>query len=214
VIDFLHVIGGVYTESSHSSKHLSHANIHSDLKEKAAQVQLMGQIYQRANQVLVWLGATGTDQADPVAYPEHLTTNALDMAPVSVSDMKNDGNGMNEEQSIRFRVTLLALSIVMSQWFRRTWVVQELCWAKKVVFVVGNAQMSIQCLKKAFDIAKSTIATIGKYPEIRNTRWVIVTTILDEMGRVWAPQLQYGMFHRPIKILFELTDNSVSMFKN
>jgi len=182
---------------------LNHANLPRDDDEKTTQVQFMGQIYKRASEVVVWLGATSMDVADPVAYLEHLTTNTLDMAPLSISDLKAvDGDGMNAEQLIRFRVTLVALSIVMSQWFRRTWVIQELCWANNVVFAVGNAQMSIQCVAKAFGVAKRTIAAIAKDPEVRNTRWVAETNILDEIGRVWAPQLQHGMFHQPLKTVF------------
>jgi hypothetical protein len=172
---------------------LNHADIHSDHHEETAQVQVMAQIYERASQVLVRLGATSMNVVDPVAYLEHLTTNALDMAPVSVADILNYGDKTNEEQSIRIRATWVALSIAMSPWFRRTWVVQELCWAKKVIFLVGNAQMSIQCVMKAFDVAKSTITAIAKHPKIRNIPWVLVTNIVDGVGRVWAPQLQYGM---------------------
>jgi hypothetical protein len=39
----------------------------------------MGQIYERANQVVVWLGAAGIDLTDLVAYLHHLTTNMLDI---------------------------------------------------------------------------------------------------------------------------------------
>jgi hypothetical protein len=92
----------------------------------------------------------------------------------------------------------------MSQWFRRTWVVQERCWAKKVVLVVGNAEMSIQCVGKAFDVAQSVITMMMKDPENQELIWVTITSALKSLGRVWAPQLQYGMFHWPLIII--LTD--------
>jgi hypothetical protein len=161
----------------------------------------MGQIYKRASQVVVWLGTSGEDLTKSVAYLEHLTTNALDIPIVSFSD---DLVGVNDERLIPYNAMVVAVSIVMSQWFRRTWVIQEFCWAKEVVFAMGNAELSIQCVVKAFDIARSVMAAIAQstvtaakkdLEDHHNAGWSAIATILESLSRVWTPQVQHGMFH-------------------
>jgi hypothetical protein len=175
---------------------LENANLHSDPEEKATQVQYMGQIYKRASQVVVWLGASGTDLTNSVAYLDHLTTNALDMPPVSFSNLE-DIVGENDERLVPLNAIRVAVSIIMSQWFRRTWVIQELCWAKKVVFAMGNAEMSIQCVVKAFEVAQSAMTAMKKDPENDHddVGWLAIASILKSLSRVWTPQVQHGMFH-------------------
>jgi hypothetical protein len=197
--------------------------MHSDQKEKAAQVQYMGEIYKRASQVVVWLGASGEDLTRSVAYLDHLTTNALNM-PLVVFSGFNDLVGENDERLIPYNAMYVAISIVMSQWFRRTWVIQELCWAKKVVFAMGNAELSIQCVVKAFDVARTAMAVLvqgamefmKKDPENDyDVCWLAITAILKSLSRVWTPQVQYGMFTIlcSLRVIVELTDNAVSAFE-
>jgi hypothetical protein len=71
--------------------------VHSDPKKQAAQVQFMSQIYERASQVVVWLGPTGTDMTNPVAYLDHLTTNTLNIPPISYREL-DDIVEENEER--------------------------------------------------------------------------------------------------------------------
>ena len=188
--------------------------MHSDQKEKAAQVQYMGEIYKRASQVVVWLGTSGEDLTRSVEYLDHLTTNALDIPPVSFSDL-NDLVGENDDRLIPYNAIYVAISIIMSQWFRRIWVIQELCWAKRVVFAIGNAELSIQCVVKAFHVARTAMAAAAqsamtvfkKHPDNdQGIVWFAITAILKSLSRVWTPQVQHGMFRRPLRVVFELTD--------
>ena len=185
---------------------MENADTHSDQKEKAAQVQYMGAIYKRASQVVVWLGASGEDLTISIAYLDHLTPNALDIPPVSFSDL-NDIVRENDERLIPYKAIYVAVSIIMSQWFRRTWVIQELCWAKKVFFAMGNAVLSIQCVVKAFDVAQTTMAaavqsamteTKKDAENDQNIGWFAIAAILKSLSRVWTPQVQHGMFYYPL----------------
>jgi hypothetical protein len=201
---------------------LENANLHSDPKEKAAQVQYMGQIYKHASQVVVWLGTSGEDLTKSVAYLDHLTTNALNIPPVLFSDL-NDLVGENDERLIPYNAITVAVSIILSQWFRRTWVIQELCWANEVVFAMGNAELSIQCVVKAFDVARSAMAAIAQSAmtatkkDLENHHdvgWSALASILESLSRVWTPQVQHGMFHYPLTVVSELTGDLVSIIEN
>jgi hypothetical protein len=80
----------------------------------------------------------------------------------------------------------------MLQWFRRAWVVQELCWARNVVFAVNEMEMNIKAVVKTFDIAQEYLnmfdnMTSGGDDEDRATR------MGARYGPVWAPQIQHGM---------------------
>ena len=160
------------------------------------------------------MGASGEDLTRSVAYLDHLTTNALNIPPVSFSDL-NDLVGKNDERLIPYNAIYVAVSVVMSQWFRRTWVIQELCWAKRVVFAIGNAELSIQCVVKAFDVARTAMAAAAqsamtvykKHPDSdHDIGWFAIAAVLKSLSRVWTPQVQHGMFRRPLRVVFELTD--------
>lgn len=170
----------------------------------------MGQIYKRASQVVVWLGASGEDLTKSAAYLDHLTTNGLNIPPVSFSGLE-DIVGENDERLIPFNAICVAVSIIMSQWFRRTWVIQELCWAKNVVFAMGNAELSIKCVVKAFDVARSAMAAMAQSAmnfmkknlvTDYDVRWLAMAAILKSLSRVWTPQVQHGMFHYPLRVVF------------
>ncbi|KAH7414564.1 heterokaryon incompatibility protein-domain-containing protein [Phaeosphaeria sp. MPI-PUGE-AT-0046c] len=169
----------------------------SDENEKAVQVQFMGQIYKSASQVVVWLGATGADLTDSVAYLDYLTIHTLDLPPIPLGKMV-DIVEETDERLVPYKAMGVAISIIMSQWFRRTWVVQELCWAKEVVFMKENEEISIQCVGKAFNVAQSSITAMMKDPEDRDPIWGKLASVMKSLGRPWAPQfLHVSVFEGP-----------------
>jgi hypothetical protein len=92
--------------------------------------------------------------------------------------------------------------------FIRTWVVQELCWAKQVVYLIGETEISVDSIVKSFEVAEEFVRPLdhsfenlmssilgplladgkdqhGKFWFLRN--WG------SKFGPVWMPQIFYGM---------------------
>lgn len=99
-----------------------------DDEEKTVQVQMMGRIYHQAENVLVWLGACP--------------------APVSVGMKKL--KSLSESQTVELSKSdtlaslpsgMASIYLVSRRWFRRLWVVQELCLARRVSFLLGEHDM-------------------------------------------------------------------------
>ncbi|KAF2035397.1 hypothetical protein EK21DRAFT_84468 [Setomelanomma holmii] len=163
----------------------------SDDTERAKQVQFMGHIYQGASQVVVWLGASGRDVADSIAHLENLAANNIDAPPINFDDNDTEvapqSNPKPDENAVD-GVRAVATSVVMSQWFRRTWVVQELCWAKNVVFAMDNSEMSIKSIVKAFEMAQGYFASMNGAPSSNDE----ISHAITRFGRVLAPQIQHA----------------------
>lgn len=77
--------------------------------DKTHQIKLMGEIYSRATQVLIWLGPGPT----PAAATSISKINTITMSPLSDEDIT----------AIKY--------VWENKWFKRTWVVQESCLAQK-----------------------------------------------------------------------------------
>ncbi|KAK2752525.1 hypothetical protein FQN55_006638 [Onygenales sp. PD_40] len=99
-----------------------------DLEERAAQVSLMDQVYQKAQYTLVWLG-----EADPDTELAIRTVLKIDTAPkelhdTSITPYGADDKEIYEREGIPYispdEWTALA-SLFLRPYFRRLWVVQE-----------------------------------------------------------------------------------------
>lgn len=88
--------------------------------EKTHQIKLMGEIYSRATQVLIWFGPG----PDPAAAGRMANINILGSSPISTED----------KTAMRY--------IWENEWFERTWVVQESCLAQDRQLLVGLHAMS------------------------------------------------------------------------
>jgi hypothetical protein len=44
--------------------------------------------------------------------------------------------------------------------------------------------------------------------------WAAITSILKSLSRAWVPKFHRGMFHWSLRIVFELTDNPISILEN
>lgn len=179
------------------SQHLcvSLAYLFSDLEERASQVQLMGHIYQGASLVVVWLGTSWHSGSDGIPHLEYLANSNIELPPLhSIFD----GNkvvlphGLDIDAKAVYEAYASAASIVMSQWFRRTWVIQELCWAKKVVFAMNEVEISVKAIVKTFDIAQDyathvdNMASSDDYDDLD-------PRVGAKYIPVWAPHIQHGI---------------------
>ncbi|KXJ89561.1 heterokaryon incompatibility protein-domain-containing protein [Microdochium bolleyi] len=116
----------------------------SDSTELAAQIRIMGRIYQSAQLVVVWLGPfsrvaeEGLKTLEKIVQSdEPLIANPLYAARV--------GNGAAEDWKIE-SAALTAFHLASRSYFRRVWVVQELCLAREVIYLHGKHEISIDTL--------------------------------------------------------------------
>ncbi|GAB1205870.1 hypothetical protein APSETT445_004549 [Aspergillus pseudonomiae] len=97
-----------------------------DDKEKERQIQAMGKIYARANQVVVWLG----DEADN-------SDKAMEGIRVKVAD----SYGVSEYANVGTHDAEIS-KLCERPWFRRIWVVQEVGLARDIRVLCGSAEIS------------------------------------------------------------------------
>ena len=93
------------------------------IAEKSQQVAMMGEIYKRANVVLIWLGEPDVKIKTPIR------------------DFRAPNGIKNKSLSARRKWPLLllreTLKVVPSRWWDRTWVLQE--------FLVASSRVWLQC---------------------------------------------------------------------
>ncbi|KAI1122512.1 heterokaryon incompatibility protein-domain-containing protein [Nemania abortiva] len=162
-----------------------------DLSEKQDQVLLMREIYQDARRVLVWLGPAAQD--DDLAFEtlQRLSGYWTEISErwasdkLSVLKLGSFRNTLRElfggdagqqkdiEDDPRFGLQareITALRRVLERpWWRRTWVIQELCLAKEAVMICGHATLSWEELAHGYLVAVGPgglLTTIGATEEI------------------------------------------------
>ncbi|KAF2111126.1 heterokaryon incompatibility protein-domain-containing protein [Lophiotrema nucula] len=100
-----------------------------DLKERAVQVKLMGEVYKKAKQVLVWLG------------PDTARIAKRTFAQVGTSIELATGIETGNQESLE---TMRVLS--QCEWFSRLWVVQELLLARQAIACWGQEEIEFDDL--------------------------------------------------------------------
>lgn len=143
-----------------------------DLKERASQVLLMREIYANASQVLIWLGNEEDDD-------EH-TFKALEQISTQIHGLEDDVEGDTADYSLYTSEHLPTTemfnnisSLLQRPWFRRTWVVQEVASAQKVVFMYGSSMISWEAVSKA-------IMTLRRSP--------LPTMTFEESAKIQHPE--------------------------
>jgi hypothetical protein len=126
-------------------------------REKGHQVQIMQEIYSGAERVIVWLGEERED--DRLAFDVLSDLNIV-LSPQSLlSSTGRIGfvhglNGSKIPDPSRVVPSSSDLEQVVNllgrQWFRRTWVIQEVASAKDVMIQYGNKEMSWAQLVNVF----------------------------------------------------------------
>jgi len=120
-----------------------------DLKEKSTQVSMMRDIYAAAKCVLVWLGNGNLTQVDELALWTYL------ISPYDRNNTAFDGirgfGGVGD--------TLFG-RVLQSSWFERAWVVQEVCFARKVLFLCGAIGISLPFLKDYLELRRKNYSSL------------------------------------------------------
>lgn len=112
-----------------------------NIDERNSQVPLMKEIYQRAAEVVVWLGEDKRNSADGVSLLPRIHNAAMEgqlfQGPDSLS-MRLDQAGLPGFDSLVW--TALA-ELYRRSWFTRIWVVQELAVAKPATVLCGGRRV-------------------------------------------------------------------------
>ncbi|KAF1979876.1 HET-domain-containing protein [Bimuria novae-zelandiae CBS 107.79] len=122
-----------------------------DLEEKSTQVSMMGNIYSRAECVLIWLGSKGFTQDDELSLWSYIKSSLkFENTPFSSArGIVEDGAG----DAVLGRV-------LQSRWFERVWVVQEMCLARKIFFLCGAIGMSLPFLQHYMETRRKNYTNI------------------------------------------------------
>jgi len=95
-----------------------------DSRERAHQVSKIGQIYQQANNVCVWLGESDDSSKLALEFiPRILNLSSLD-------NEVRDGAKLNSWRALR--------DLMSRKWFSRRWVIQEIAFAKNSTIHCGD----------------------------------------------------------------------------
>jgi len=113
-----------------------------DFEEKGHQVKLMGSIYTRAKNVIIWLGPDEGDAENAlsileIASADRRRTAEMEYLPVTSRDRKQAPPGYPPYSDERWESLI---KIFDKEWFERIWVVQEAALAKSATVVIGEFQ--------------------------------------------------------------------------
>lgn len=125
-----------------------------DLKERSQQVSIMGQIYSKAEKVLLCIGPDHADDAEQASRLTH-DANAMILATFKVvgyspGSFPYPKHGEMLETDSRW--TSFA-AMLEAPWFRRGWVVQESGLAKNAVILWGDSQIPWDSVMRTWRLA-------------------------------------------------------------
>lgn len=106
-----------------------------DIRERNAQVALMGQLYRNASQVVVWLGERTRLEAKAAVALEMIAAMSDDVEGILIRSVSLFGREMPK---------LFGLAGFFSRsWFDRLWIVQEFAVARQATFLLGDVEISL-----------------------------------------------------------------------
>lgn len=121
-----------------------------DLKERNTQVNMMGKIFQEADEVLVWLGRETGGEVDPVDLISQLSTlvetrrEEFDYGTI----VRNYDGYVDSEFLQHFELSHWTMQdwealviFLRKKWFTRTWILQEVALARKIMIFYGNRNL-------------------------------------------------------------------------
>lgn len=114
-----------------------------DCEEKGVQVSMMRDIYAAARCVLVWLGNGDLTHDEESVLWSYLTSPYIHNNATLDNISRFGGVGDH-----------LFGRVLQSPWFERAWIVQELCLARKVLFLSGALGMSLPFLKDYLEVRR------------------------------------------------------------
>ena len=166
-----------------------------DLVERNAQVSLMGRIYSKAQQVIVWLGLPDKDTPSVLQCIEYMKSYPSDR-PLPELKAAREQEFMTRAGLSRRPVKILVDFFRSRSWFVRIWILQETVLAKKIVVLCGSHVIAWQALMQA----------------TREINDIIVRAEAGDVYHSLTPKVLYQLAHpglkdgeRPLHTMLALT---------
>jgi len=151
--------------------------------EKGKQIALMGQIYQRADSVLCWLGELSTQRLSALEFLQVLAEEALRyIKPDQIGfywTFLGDTllPGVDVNLVIQAGLEAHVEALYDSDWFTRLWIVQELALARNPRIICGIFELSWEQFEVATRVIASCLQKFKPFPiALRhiNNAWEII----------------------------------------
>lgn len=135
-----------------------------DLDEKSSQVQLMGDIYRRADRVLAWMGVIGNERAfSSLVHKAELGTGPIDLLWSTwgsrlqqlcqkgdkeiFSALCSDDSPAENNSREMLRLTFVLVFLNLEYW-SRVWILQEVILGRNLMFQFGPIRVSVSVLER------------------------------------------------------------------
>ena len=142
-----------------------------DINEKNVQVAIMGEIYQRASSVLVWLGPGDQRTGHVIDLSRKLCSVAAHYAvydvPITSSNLRGDiwdgltdisDHQLAKRDSIALDFDFRGMDEFYSQsWFQRLWIIQEVALARRIIIHCGSHEIAWETLVTAARVQSQSV---------------------------------------------------------
>lgn len=152
------------------------------VKERNAQVQMMGDIFRAARRVIVWLGDDYDDSRAGMQLAQQLLHIATHQPVPGLGPADLETHGLPKQGSRRWKALVL---ILKRPWFWRTWIVQEVVLNPDVDLVLGPSTMT-------WDELASIVALLeGPLPGVWDPHRAAVTALELPFSRINRIRLRH-----------------------
>ncbi|KAI4916550.1 hypothetical protein J4E85_010206 [Alternaria conjuncta] len=129
-----------------------------DIEERNAQVARMGDVFKRADGVVVWLGKEDQYTLDAVTTMQKIAAIPEKHWPLVpyTSFYNPEESQLVSSTGLTFYNWLGFIVLINRPWFKRAWVVQEIALGKSALVVCGNKVFPWEILSKTLSFVKLT----------------------------------------------------------
>ncbi|ETS82478.1 hypothetical protein PFICI_04354 [Pestalotiopsis fici W106-1] len=162
-----------------------------DLAERSSQVCLMARIYNRALDVVIWLGPEQDDGEYALSLLGTWGSNVevdwkvMTMAPSQDAGSETHWADSNHQKTLDERQSLALFRLIHREWFERLWVRQEALTGTPTIIRCGNAEYSSQTLRNAIFMLYTSGVLVHLPTEERTKfadRWSLVYSLVTSFA--------------------------------
>jgi hypothetical protein len=159
----------------------------SNIPERNEQVERMGDVFRKADGVIVWLGKEDDFTKDALKTMRTIAaTSEVDWPSVSYTSFYDDDSTHHAQRpNLSYHNWLGFMVLINRPWFKRAWVVQEIALAKKAVIVCGKQVFPWDILSKTLSFIKAT----KWYHHLHTEKMKHVTRLQKQPG-IYKPVLR------------------------
>ena len=165
-----------------------------DARERSHQVQLMGQIYKQAHEVIIWLGAESSGSSIAMNLMEEISLLSRHRA----ADRKDITESYDD-----FPKVLTALKgLCYREYWSRTWIIQEIELARHLHIYCGDQLVSWNALQKTLEFCQEYM------PQDLKSFIVIGDVLNSPAARLVEGRKVHQTYGMPLKTLLYTHHNS------